>query len=160
MPAVDNSELNVEGRGQGVVVVVPLDSLETSAVVVVVGAVVVVVVLRRAVVVVVGAGAVVVVVWRLGAVVGGATAVVVGAVDEVVDEVVDDVDEVVVESGSVVVVAFTRSRSSGDAVNRGVGLTPSWATFITSEKICAGNDPPVTSRPWTPFIGLRSVRFS
>lgn len=82
--------------------------------------------------------------------------VVVDDVEEVVDEeVVDDevVDDEVVDEVDVVEVALSRSSESGDAVNSGITLTPSCAFFITSEKICAGNDPPVTARPLTLVIG-------
>ncbi len=69
-------------------------------------------------------------------------------VEEVVvvddDVVEDDVDDVVV------VLAGFRFNESGLAVNSGWAFTPSRAFFMTSEKICAGNDPPVTPRcPWT-----------
>lgn len=79
-------------------------------------------------------------------------------VEDVVEVVVDDVDEVLVDEVlDVVVVTGSRSSESGEAVNRGVGFTPSRAFFITSEKIWAGNDPPVTARPWTLDIGLGSA---
>jgi hypothetical protein len=126
----------------------PDDWAWTVEEVVVVGAAVVVVDFGFAVVVVVCAGAVVVVV-RPGVVVAVGAEVVVdsaGVVDDVVDEVVDElVDD---EVGDVVVdapAAGWRFSSSGVAVNSGVGFTPSSAVFITSEKMRAGNVPPVTA---------------
>lgn len=80
--------------------------------------------------------------------------VVLEGVDEVVDEEV--VDDDVVDDIDVVEVALSRSRESGDAVNSGVTFTPTWAFFMTSEKICAGNEPPVTGRPLTLAIGRLS----
>lgn len=85
--------------------------------------------------------------------------VVLEVVDEVLeDEVVDDevVDDEVVGTVEVVDVTLSRSRESGDAVNNGVTFTPSWAFFMTSEKILAGNEPPVTARPLTLDMGRLS----
>lgn len=135
---------------------------------VVVGAVVVdVVVVVRLTVVVVGAvvvvvpRVVVVVVRRVVVVVEAVVVDVVDVVDVVVEEEVDEVvvgavEEVVV-FGTVDGTARSRSRSSGEAVYKGATLIPSCASFITSEKICAGNDPPVTARPWTSDIGALSL---
>ena len=81
--------------------------------------------------------------------------------DEVVDDdVVDEDDEVEddEDDGAVVVGASDfRSRSSAEAVKSGSTLSPSWAAFITSAKICAGNEPPETARPWTLLIGWGGV---
>ena len=109
------------------------------------GAVVVVVVLRRVVDEVVVAGCVVDVV-------------------SIVEEVdVDDEDELdVVDDDEVVELPNLRScrltsSSSGDTTGMRFTSTPSSAFFITSEKIAAGNDPPLTARPWTRSIGFGSM---
>lgn len=145
----------------------PFDWLDCWAVVVV-GAVVVVVVCCGFLVVVVG-GAVVVVargggVVAVGAVVvgppGGGT-VGSGAAEVVVDggTVVVVGGAVVDGPGTVVGTSFCRFRSSGEAVNSGVGFTPSRAVFMMSEKIWAGKDPPVTPRfPFTFSIGRLSLK--
>ena len=125
-----------------------------AAVVVVVGAAVVVVRLVVVVVVdaVVAVGAMVVV-GRPGT---GANVVVVSSgIDEEV--VLDVLDVVVGKVDAVVVVVGMRFSISGVAVNSGVALMPSWAFFITSAKIWAGNEPPVTARPWTFDIGWFGV---
>lgn len=85
----------------------------------------------------------------------GTEDVVVDSPGMVVDVVV--VVEAVVDVGAVVVVASWRSRSSGEAVKIRSTLTPWWAAFITSAKICAGNEPPVTARPCTFVIGCGGV---
>lgn len=123
--------------------------VEPGGLVVVVDAVVVVVDGGGAVVL--GGGAVV-----AGADVGGGvvtgTDVAGGTVGTPTVDVVDGGSVLVVDE--VVVVASCSESWSGVAVNSGSTGTPSRPARMVAAKMLAGNEPPVTRRPWTFSIGV------
>lgn len=74
-------------------------------------------------------------------------------VDDV--DVVEEVDDVVVDDVAGGDDVGDRRRSRSASSNSPVSM-PSSASLMNRPQICAGNDPPVTARPWTEVI-LRSV---
>ncbi len=79
-------------------------------------------------------------------------------VEVVVEEVLDVLDVELVGAGTPVLgERVFRSSWSGEAVNRSLTGRPAWPALISSPKIWAGKDPPVTARPCTFDIGFAGV---